>query len=89
MSATKYLEELIYKFLTHRLTDDQKKNLSSRYDTERHIDEEAEDEMRYEMFRFLMDSVAWYSVINRLRDEVEDDDDEETDSDDTSSDDED
>lgn len=89
MSATKYLEELIYKFLTKRLTDAEKRNLDTGYDADKYIDEETEDEMRYEIFDFVKSRVLWGLITSRLRDEAtaDDDDEEEHDDDDESSDD--
>lgn len=86
MSAMKYLEELIYKFLTKRLTDAEKRNLDTGYDAERYIDEETEDEMRHEIFEFVKSRVLWGLITSRLRDEADDDDDEENPDDDESSD---
>ena len=87
MSATKYLEELIYKFLTRRLTDAQKRELDTGYDADKYIDEETEEEMRQEIFRFVKSRVLWGAITSRLRDEAEEEeDDEHTDCDGTSSD---
>ena len=87
MSATKYLEELIYKFLTKRLTDQEKRSLDTGYDADKYIDEETEEEMRQEIFQFVKDRVLWVAIISRLREEADpEEDDEHTDCDGTSSD---
>lgn len=70
--ATQYLEELIYSFLHKHLSRKEKLELHSGYDAERHIDEETEDEMRYELYKYLKQKVTWYRIIQRLRDEVQD-----------------
>ena len=75
--ATNYLEYLIHKFLTHRLTDAEKKELSSGWDVERHIDEEAEEEIKEQLYLFVKSSVLWQSIIRKLQDEVVEDEDEE------------
>jgi len=71
--ATQYLEELIYSFLRKHLSRKEKLELYSGYDAERHIDEETEDEMRYELYKYLKQKVAWYKIISRLRDEAQED----------------
>ena len=71
--ATQYLEELIYSFLRKQLSKKEKLELHSGYDAERHIDEETEDEMRYELYKYLKQKVVWYRIIERLQQEVQDD----------------
>jgi hypothetical protein len=75
MSATKHLEELMYSFLSKRLTDREKRELGSKYDVERHIDEETEEEMRWEIYQFVKDRVFWTSLLGRLHQEVADEED--------------
>ena len=70
--ATQYLEELIYSFLRKHLSKKEKLELHSGYDAERHIDEETEDEMRYELYKYLKQKVTWHRIIQRLHDEMED-----------------
>ena len=70
--ATQYLEELIYKFLSKTLTDDEKRSLSSSWDAEKHIDEQTEEEMRNEIFYFVKTRVYWSTIIAKLQDEAED-----------------
>jgi hypothetical protein len=69
--ATQYLEELIYSFLRRHLDRKEKLELHSGHDAERHIDEETEDEMMTELFRYVKRNVAWYKIIRRLQDDVE------------------
>lgn len=70
--ATQYLEELIYKFLSKTLTDEEKRCLSSGWDAEKHIDEQTEEEMRNEIFYFVKTRVYWSTIIAKLQDEAED-----------------
>lgn len=81
MSATRYLEEMIYKFLSRTLTDAEKKVLYSGYDAEKHIDEETEEELKEQIYQYVKSSVVWSSILARLRNEVEDDEEEEDDED--------
>lgn len=77
--ASKYLEELIYKFLSKSLTDKEKRDLTTGYEAEKYIDEETEDEMRYEIWNYVFRNVLWAAVIGRLRNEAEDETDDEED----------
>lgn len=70
-AATQYLEELIYKFLSKTLTDEEKRNLSSGWDAERHIDEETEYELKTEIFYFLKSRIYWSNIISKLQQEAE------------------
>lgn len=79
MSASSYLEELLYKFLTRRLTNAEKKALTSGWDVEEHIDEETEHELKEQIYASVKSYVRWSSIIRRLQDEVEDEDEEEED----------
>ena len=69
--ATQYLEELIYSFLRRHLNRKEKLELHSGHDALRHIDEETEDEMRYELYNYMKGRVVWYKIIQRLQDEAE------------------
>ena len=68
--ASQYLEELIYKFLSKTLTDEEKRYLSSGWDAEKHIDEQSEEEMKSEIFYFVKCRVHWASIIAKLQDEA-------------------
>ena len=68
--AVQYLEELIYKFLSKTLTDEEKRYLSSGWDAEKHIDEQSEEEMRNEIFYFVKCRVHWASILSKLHDEA-------------------
>jgi hypothetical protein len=69
--ATHYLEELIYSFLRRHLDRKEKLEIHSGHDALRHIDEETEDEMRYELYNYMKSRVVWYKIIQRLHDEAE------------------
>lgn len=69
--ATQYLEELIYKFLSKTLTDEEKRSLSSGWDAEKHIDEQSEEEMKAEIFYYVKCRVHWASILSKLQDEAE------------------
>lgn len=70
-SATLYLEELIYKFLSKTLTDEEKRCLSTGWDAEKHIDEQSEDEMRNEIFFYVKSRIHWANIISLLQEEAE------------------
>lgn len=72
--ATQYLEELIYSFLRKQLSRKEKLELHSGYDAERHIDEETEDEMMNELFRYVKRNVVWSKIIRKLHDDAHEDD---------------
>jgi len=76
MSASKHLEDLLYALLSRKLTDQEKRDLTSKYDVERHIDEETEEELRWEVYRFVKDKVFWTALLGRLHQDVPEDDDE-------------
>lgn len=83
--ASKYLEELIYKFLSKSLTDKEKRDLTTGYDAEKYIDEETEDEMRQEIWNYVFRNVLWAAILVRLRDEANDETDDEEECESTSS----
>lgn len=72
--ATQYLEELIYSFLRKQLSRKEKLELHSGYDAERHIDEETEDEMMNELFRYVKRNVVWSKIIRKLHEDAHEDD---------------
>lgn len=76
--AVQYLEELIYKFLSKTLTDDEKRYLSSGWDAEKHIDEETEYELKTELFYFLKSRIVWSGILQKLQDEVEEEEEDST-----------
>ena len=76
--AVQYLEELIYKFLSKTLTDDEKRYLSSGWDAEKHIDEETEYELKTELFYFLKSRIIWSGIIQKLQDEAEEEEEDST-----------
>ena len=69
--ATQYLEELIYSFLRRHLDRKEKLELHSGYDALRHIDEETEEEMRYELYNYMKSRVVWHKIIKRLHDDAD------------------
>lgn len=77
--ATRFLEDMLYKFLTRRLTNAEKKALTSGWDVEEHIDEETEHELKEQLFTYVKSSVLWSSIIRKLQDEVEEEDEDEED----------
>ena len=76
--AVQYLEELIYKFLSKTLTDEEKRYLSSGWDAEKHIDEETEYELKTELFYFLKSRIVWSGIIAKLQDEAEEEEEDST-----------
>ena len=65
--ATNYLEEMIFKFLDAKLTDDEKKQIHSGYDCEREIDEETEEEMKHALYKHVLNYVAWWRIVDKLK----------------------
>ncbi len=77
--STQYLEDLIYKFLSQTLSDEEKRHLTSGYDAERYIDEETAYEMKDALFYYMKSRVLWSSIISKLHDEAEESEDEKED----------
>lgn len=70
-AAVSYLEDMIVKFLTAKLTDDEKRQLFSAHDCEREIDEQTEDEMKHALYQYVLNNVAWWKIIEKVKDDVE------------------
>lgn len=70
--ATQHLEDIIYNFLRAKLTVREKMELSTGYTADRHIDEESEQEMKDELYRYVKDDVHWTNIIKQLQRDIED-----------------
>ena len=66
------LESLIVDYLQPRLTDEEKRELSTKYDLEKAIDEEAREEMKEELFWLVWGRISSQRVILELMKNVED-----------------
>ena len=66
------LESLIVEYLHPRLSDEEKRELSTKYDLEKAIDEEARDEMKEELFWLVWNRISAFRVIAELMKDVED-----------------
>jgi hypothetical protein len=66
------LEALIVEYLRPRLSDDEKRELSTKYDLEKAIDEESRDEMKEELFWLVWNRISAHRVITELMKDVED-----------------
>jgi hypothetical protein len=66
------LEALIVDYLRPRLSDEEKRELSTKYDLEKAIDEEARDEMKEELFWLVWGRMSAFRVIAELMKDVED-----------------
>lgn len=66
------LEQLVVEFLRPRLSDEEKRCLSTKYDLETSIDEESRDEMKQELFWLVWSRMSAGRVIEALMREVED-----------------
>lgn len=66
------LEQLVVEFLRPRLSDEEKRCLSTKYDLEKSIDEESRDEMKQELFWLVWSRMSAGRVIEALMREVED-----------------
>lgn len=65
------LEELVIEFLRPRLSDEEKRELSTKYDLEKAIDEESRNEMKEELFWLVWGRISAYRVIAELMKDVE------------------
>lgn len=66
------LEQLVVEFLRPRLSDEEKRCLSTKYDLEKSIDEESRDEMKQELFWLVWSRMSAGRIIEALMREVED-----------------
>ena len=66
------LEQLVVDFLRPRLTDEEKRCLSTKYDLEKSIDEESRDEMKEELFWIVWSRISAHRVIETLMKDVDD-----------------
>lgn len=66
------LEALIVEYLRPRLSDEEKRELSTKYDLEKAIDEESRDEMKEELFWLVWNRISAHRVIAELMKDVED-----------------
>lgn len=66
------LEEMIVDFLRPRLTDEEKRSLSNKHDICMAIDEESQEEMRYELFLLIWNRMSAHRIIENLMRDVED-----------------
>jgi hypothetical protein len=66
------LEALVVEFLRPRLSDEEKRELSTKYDLEKAIDEESRDEMKEELFRLIWGRMSAHRIIEALMREIED-----------------
>lgn len=69
--ATQYLEEMIFNFLDNHLTIQEKRDIHNGYDAEKHLDEETQDEMRDALYKYVLNNVAWYRIIAKLKADIE------------------
>ena len=75
--ANQYLEDMIYQLLSRSLTDGEKRRLYNWYDVVEHIDEESREDMKEELFRFVLNALNHSRLISRLQSSVPEKDDEE------------
>jgi hypothetical protein len=66
------LEALVVEYLQPRLTDEEKRELCTKYDLEKAIDEEARDEMKEELFWLVWSRISSHRVITELMKDVDD-----------------
>lgn len=66
------LESLIVEYLQPRLSDEEKRELSTKFDLEKAIDEEARDEMKEELFWLVWNRISAQRVITELMKDVDD-----------------
>jgi len=66
------LEALVVEYLRPRLSDEEKRDLCTKYDLEKAIDEESRDEMKEELFWLIWGRMSAHRIIDVLLREVED-----------------
>ena len=66
------LESLIVEYLQPRLSDEEKRELSTKFDLEKAIDEEAREEMKEELFWLVWNRISAQRVITELMKDVDD-----------------
>ena len=66
------LESLIVEYLQPRLSDEEKRELSTKFDLEKAIDEEAREEMKEELFWLVWNRMSAQRVITELMKDVDD-----------------
>ncbi len=66
------LEQLVVDYLRPRLTDEEKRELSSKHDLEKAIDEESRDEMKEELFWLVWGRMSAHRIIEALMRDVDD-----------------
>jgi hypothetical protein len=70
--SSSYLEEMIVKFLDNKLTDEEKRQIQTAYDCEREIDEETEDEMKHALYKYVLNNIRWWKIIQQIKEGLED-----------------
>lgn len=69
MSVLREVEELVFQFLSRNLDKEEVSELSS-YELREKVDEESQEEIRYEIWRtFLFHEIDWGYLLDRLREE--------------------
>jgi hypothetical protein len=63
------MEDLIYRFLTKTLDREEVKEIVNRWELQDKVDEETQEEIRYEIWATLWSQVRWEYMLQRLRDE--------------------
>jgi hypothetical protein len=66
------LEGMIVELLRPRLSDEEKRDLSTKQSISEHIDEESRDEMKEELFWVIWNRVSAHRIIEVLMRDVED-----------------
>jgi hypothetical protein len=66
------LEGMIVELLRPRLSDEEKRDLSTNQSISEHIDEESRDEMKEELFWVIWNRVSAHRIIEVLMRDVED-----------------
>jgi len=69
MSALREMEDLVYRFLVKSLDRDEVKEIVNRWELQDKVDEETQEEIRYEVWRMLWSQVRWEYLLQKLRDE--------------------
>ncbi len=63
------MEDLIYRFLTKSLEREEVKEIVNRWELQDKVDEETQEEIRYEIWSMLWSQVRWEYLLQRLRED--------------------
>jgi len=60
------LEDLLYEYITTMLPNHDLKRIYGQYDVENHLNDDAIDEIKTELFNIFYGMLRWKSLLNRI-----------------------